>query len=815
MTSTTEEFRQQNSNSQMATPALTSALTPISTTVSATGKAKTANTALDDSHWDAFVAAHPQAHILQTSQWAAFKGRFGWQPDRLLLLNADSTIRAGASILYKPLFRTPLMALELAYIPKGPLVDWQHVADTRTLLHAIEDRCRRYGAGILKIEPELIDTPQNRQLLYQYGFQPSPQTIQPQSTMVLDISDGEEAILARMKSKWRYNVRLAKRRGVRIRSGEAADLATFHDLMQTTGERDGFYVHSPEYFNTAFELFVPQHAAYLFAEYEGQPLAAIVLFMVGKTAWYLWGASSNRERNRMPNHALQWAAIQWARERGATRYDLWGIPDPIGQVAAALPHYGEAGIPALDLPIDLTALPRGDLWGVYRLKQGFGGNVVRFVGAWDKALSPPAYALYRAGLAARKAAPRVKSVLTEQIAPIGEMLTNDPREHKKSDDLQPAAPRTQLRQIHTLKEWQSILHDLPTPHLLQSWEWGTIKAQTGWRAERYLLLDDGQQAIGAFQLLTRQPFSKIPLRIGYLPKGPVVDWRNGKHVDIMVGQIEKLVRQRNCLFVKIDPDVRTDEVPGQQLRALLISRGWRFSHEQIQFQNTALSDLYPAENDPTENENLSSRPSAAEERMLANMKSKWRYNIRLAKRRGIKIRVGGRGDLHDFYRLYAETGERDGFLIRPFDYYRTTWQTFLNAQEKAENPAGGALLLAEHDDENAPIAGLFLLRYGDRTWYFYGASSGERRRDMPNYLLQWEAMRWARAQGCRIYDWWGAPTDLDDPDDRMRGVWNFKQGFGAQFQPQIGAWDFPAWPLLYRVYAELMPRTMGVLRKLR
>ncbi|HMN27067.1 MAG TPA: peptidoglycan bridge formation glycyltransferase FemA/FemB family protein, partial [Caldilineaceae bacterium] len=104
-----------------------------------------------------------------------------------------------------------------------------------------------------------------------------------------------------------------------------------------------------------------------------------------------------------------------------------------------------------------------------------------------------------------------------------------------------------------------------------------------------------------------------------------------------------------------------------------------------------------------------------------------------------------------------------------------------------------------------PVAGLFLLRFGARAWYFNGASSERHRRDMPNYLLQWEAMRWARDRGCTRYDWWGAPTQLADENDPLQRVWQFKQGFGAQFAPHIGAWDFPVSAPLYQLYSDLMP----------
>ncbi|HRJ42557.1 MAG TPA: peptidoglycan bridge formation glycyltransferase FemA/FemB family protein, partial [Caldilineaceae bacterium] len=166
-----------------------------------------------------------------------------------------------------------------------------------------------------------------------------------------------------------------------------------------------------------------------------------------------------------------------------------------------------------------------------------------------------------------------------------------------------------------------------------------------------------------------------------------------------------------------------------------------------------------------------------------------------------------------FYTLYTETGQRDGFLIRPYAYYADIWRTFLAAQEEAGNPAGGALLLAEHPEENQPVAGIFLLRYGERAWYFYGASSEVRRRDMPNHLLQWEGMRWAQAQGCTAYDWWGAPSAPEDPEDSLQGVWRFKEGFGAALRQQIGAWDWSPTPLLWRLYQRAMPLLLDVMRQ--
>ncbi len=539
--------------------------------------------------------------------------------------------------------------------------------------------------------------------------------------------------------------------------------------MAETAQRDSFDVHTADYYNTAFALLAPDHAVYLLAEYEGVPVASIVVCTVGKMAWYLWGASSDRERNRMPNHALQWEGMRWASRRGATTYDFWGIPDELGQLAQGLRNGDGSGTPVEALPVDVEALPSHGLWGVYRFKQGFGGNVVRMVGVWDMPVNPVGHAVYQLGLKAQTAQ---KALRSAQVA---------------------RAVRTQsVEVIADAATWRVKLAALPQTHLLQSWEWGDIKAQTGWQAER-LTLADGRAAA---QFLVRQPLPGLPLRIGYVPKGPLLDWSDGRTVDATLNALQAHARARNCVLVKIDPNVLEDSPEGASLLRKLHARGWRYSGEQIQFKNTGVTEL-----------------GLDEEALLGQMKSKARYNLRLAERRGITVRTGGVADLDAFYTLYAETGARDGFLIRPAAYYRTTWETFLAAQADGANPAGGALLLAEHPDEKSPVAGLFLLKYGATAWYFYGASSERRRRDMPNYLLQWEAMRWARGQGCTHYDWWGAPTNPADEADSMQGVWGFKQGMGATLQEHVGAWDYPVSQVLYAAYVQVLPRAMALLKR--
>jgi lipid II:glycine glycyltransferase (peptidoglycan interpeptide bridge formation enzyme) len=339
--------------------------------------------------------------------------------------------------------------------------------------------------------------------------------------------------------------------------------------------------------------------------------------------------------------------------------------------------------------------------------------------------------------------------------------------------------------ITSQHDWDGALLNLPQPHVLQSWAWGETMAQTGWRARRLLWQLDGQP-VAAAALLIRRLKARLPVAVGYIPKGPTLNWSDAGLVEAVLERIEAEARRAGAIFVKIDPDVRADIPTGEAVIAALARRGWRPSGEQIQYRNTVISDLTPSEDD-----------------LLAAMKPKWRYNIRLAERKGVIVRGGTAGDLPAFYAMYAETGGRDGFLVRPFDYYRTIWGRFL-----ADNL--GHVLLAEV--EGKAVAGLFLFRFGPSAWYFYGASTSQGRDLMPNHALQWAAMRWAKAVGCTRYDWWGAPDVLDESDP-MWGVYRFKQGFGARLQCTLGALDTTRRRALYRLYHAAMPILLGVLRR--
>ncbi len=322
--------------------------------------------------WDAFVTAHPRAHILQLSAWGTLKSAFGWRAERVALAGTGGQIVAGAQVLFR---RLPLRLGTMAYIPAGPLVDWEDAAQVRALLAAIDGVARRHRAALLKIEPGLglaeVD-------FAAHGFRPSPQTVQPPRTVVLDLRNDEDAILARMNQGTRRNIRKSARFEVHIREGTSADVASFCAMIAETGARGNFGVHTCAYYERAYALFVPSgHAVLLMGSHAGQDLAGVMVFALGDWAWYFYGASSSHERQRMASYGVQWAGIRWAKARGAKWYDMYGVPD-------AEPETLEA---------QFRERPDG-LWGVYRFKRGWGGQVMRSVGAWDRPYSRALYAVY-------------------------------------------------------------------------------------------------------------------------------------------------------------------------------------------------------------------------------------------------------------------------------------------------------------------------------------------------------------------------------------------------------------------------------------
>lgn len=322
--------------------------------------------------------------------------------------------------------------------------------------------------------------------------------------------------------------------------------------------------------------------------------------------------------------------------------------------------------------------------------------------------------------------------------------------------------------------WDDALRALPHAHALQSWIWGELKVNQGWRVRRYLWRD-ADEPVASAQVLILQ---RGKLRIGYVPRGPVLDWSNASRVTAVLQSLENLAREKSLMFLKIDPDVVSTSPVGGTLGEKLQQRGWHYAFEQIQFRNTLEIDLQ---------DDLDT--------LLVRMKPKGRYNIRRAVQKGVTVRAATLEDIPLLVDIYAETAQRELFAIRELGYYRDSWRVLLQS-------GIGHGFIAQVDGE--PVAMMILLHFGTRAWSMYTGSYDRHRASMPNYLLLWECLRYAKSCGCSSYDMWGAP-DVFDETDPLWGAYRFKSSFGPALVRYIGAFDFPSRRWLYTALAATGP----------
>jgi len=328
---------------------------------------------ISPNEWDVLVSQYINPHILQTTPWGQLKADFGWQVVRL------ASQDCGAQLLIKRI----LPGINFAYIPKGPIG-----LNEDDIWPEIDAVCQTHQCVFIKVEPDrwMSDDPHVTVADFQppKGFIHSLHSIQPMRTLLVDITGEETQILGRMKQKTRYNINLALKKNVIIKP--YTDLSVFYHLMEITGQRDQFGIHSLAYYQKAFELFYARDLCQLLvAEFEADPISALMVFRVGNRAWYFYGASSDLHKDKMPNYLLQWEAMRWAKSQGCQQYDLWGVPDA-----------------DLDT-LEANFASRNDgLWGVYRFKRGFGGDLKRSAGPWDRVYNSYLYRLYSLWLKYRK-----------------------------------------------------------------------------------------------------------------------------------------------------------------------------------------------------------------------------------------------------------------------------------------------------------------------------------------------------------------------------------------------------------------------------
>ena len=323
----------------------------------------TTGEALGAHAWDQLVLAQPQGNLLQSWSWGTLQSRFGWTVERLAFHEG----RAGVCSLQRSTSVVPGAAVY--YAPRGPVVT---EADRIHALDELERRARRGRGLVLRVEPNVRVGDEWPAFFKGRGFLKA-KAVQPEATQLLAIDASPEALRAGFKPKTRYNLNLAERKGVTVRA--TRDVATFARLAQDTAKRQGIHLPGVAYYQACLELFSDDVRIYL-AHHQGDALGGIMVFRFGKTAYYLFGGSTDLKRELMPNYLLHWQAMLDFKALGCDTYDWWGIPEA----------------PAPDHP----------WFGLYRFKTGFGGETVRYVGLYERILRPGAYRLDR-GLRSVKA----------------------------------------------------------------------------------------------------------------------------------------------------------------------------------------------------------------------------------------------------------------------------------------------------------------------------------------------------------------------------------------------------------------------------
>ncbi len=311
---------------------------------------------LSQKEWLELFSKLKNPHILQTYEWGELKSKFGWKPFRFQFLGQPLQI----------LMRKLPGNFSIGYLPKVNID-----LENNLFWEQIDQFCKSRKAIFLKIEPDDIVKTSDKSV--RLSSLTESKSVQPSRTIIIDLQGNEEDWLLRMKPKTRYNIRLAIKKDVKIEYCD--DIDTFFKLMLETSDRDKFGVHSKAYYENAYKLFKKNNnVALLIAYYQDQPLAGLMVFRSGDRSWYFYGASNNKERNRMPTYLLQFEAMKWAKDQGCISYDLWGIPDEDEEI--------------LESEFD----KRSDgLWGVYRFKRGFGGEIVKSAPALDRVYHPLLY----------------------------------------------------------------------------------------------------------------------------------------------------------------------------------------------------------------------------------------------------------------------------------------------------------------------------------------------------------------------------------------------------------------------------------------
>jgi len=331
----------------------------------------------DKERWNKLVETAPAFCLMQSYEWGEFKETQGWKAQRLALKENGNLI-AGVQVLFRPILNG---LLSVAYIPRGPIIQVEDRSGVEALLSAVHTLAHKSRAIFIKIEPYWEHNPATTRYLENQGFEVSKQTIQPRASIILDLTLEPKDLLLNMHRSTRYNIHVASRNGVSIQEGSESDLPSFYEMLSYTAERNKFPIRPFEYYKQEWLKFNRKGFVKLFfAKYDRKYIGARMAFFIGKYAADLHAASLTEFNYLKANPLLVWETMMWAKRNGCFFYDLWGIPDEVGEV-----YRKEECDPAKK---------EGGLWGVYLFKRGFGGKVVYYSGAYDYVYKKYIYSVF-------------------------------------------------------------------------------------------------------------------------------------------------------------------------------------------------------------------------------------------------------------------------------------------------------------------------------------------------------------------------------------------------------------------------------------
>lgn len=338
---------------------------------------------------------------------------------------------------------------------------------------------------------------------------------------------------------------------------------------------------------------------------------------------------------------------------------------------------------------------------------------------------------------------------------------------------------TEIIKADAAAEFDAFVASHPKGHFMQQSAWSKVKNNWIWRG--IICRNDNGEIVGTMAVIIRRLPGGIPFSMLYSPRGPVCDLHDKAVFTQLMDAAKSLAKEFNGYVLQIDTDTKIDDT---EYEKIAVDYGFKVGPRSKNFEG--IQPRFVIRMDVE---------GKTEDEVFASFHSRHRYKVRVAKKNNVEVVIKGAEAAEEFHKIMVETGERDNFSIRPADYFKRMVEAY-----------GDNARIYMAYSEGKAIAGTLAIHCGDKVWYLYGASSNEERNKMPNYLLQWEMIRWSVENGCRIYDFRGISGDLDE-NNPLYGLYRFKKGFCPEITEFIG--DF------YYVYKPLIYNGMELAQKLR